>query len=111
MTKLTVLSYLPTNENPLGPAPNVNETAYIANILSQDTTPIVTDLMAGPLTVLTNHRGVLLYCAGGVTVHRTNPSGLGVNSYSSIPPTGTEEVVSISCKSGRFTGAVRFDEP
>ena len=108
-TKLTVLSYLRTDLSPLAPAPNVTEAGAIADILHQDTTPEVTDLMAAPLVVLANYRGVLLYCGGGVTIHRHNPMSPGGNGYSSIPSGGVEEVVIIQCSSGRYTGAVRFE--
>jgi len=109
MSKLTVLSYLYSDFSPLGPAPNINETAYISDILSRDTTPMVTDLMAGPLTVLTDHRGVLLFCAGGVTVHRYNPTGTGGNGYFSLPSGGIEEQVIISWNGGRYKAVVRFE--
>jgi hypothetical protein len=109
MSKLTVLSYIRSDINPLAPAPNVHEAEYISNVMKQDTTLPVTDLMAGPLSVIMHHRGSLLYCAGGVTVHRYNPSTMGANGYSSMPSEGMEEQVIIMCSTGRYAGVVRFE--
>jgi len=108
-TKLTITSYLRTDTNMQDPAPNVSETAYIANILKQDTTPIVTDLTAAPLTVLTDHRGALLYCVGCVTVYRYNSTTRGGICYSSMPSAGAEEQLFITCNTGWYVGVARFD--
>ena len=109
MSSLTVLSCTRTDASPLTPAPNVHEATYIATLVNKDTSPLVTDLMAGPLTVLANHRGSLLYCAGGVTVYRINPTGMGGYGYSSLPLAGAEEDVSITCQMGGFYARVRFE--
>ena len=110
--KVTVLSTVPidpTEQGALGPAPNVTETDYIWNLLRQDQTPPITDLMEAPIEVITDYRGVMLYCAGGVGVHRTNPTTDGGNGLTSPPPPGTEENVVISSPQGRFKARVRFE--
>ena len=110
--KVTVLSAIlidPIEPSALGPAPNVTETEYIWNLLRQDRTPSITDLMEAPIEVITDYRGVMLYCAGGVDVHRTNPTTGGGNGLTSPPPPGTEENVIVSSPQGRFKARVRFD--
>jgi hypothetical protein len=106
--KVTVLSYEPTSLSPLAPAPNVTEAGDIADILYTDKSPPVTEITATPLRVLTTHRGILLYCAGGVVIHRHDPRTLWVNGFSALPE-GTLEDVIITCQGARFLATVRFD--
>ena len=110
--KVTVLSAVPIDPielGALGPAPNVTETETIWALLKQDQTPPITDLFAAPIEVITNYRGVMLYCAGGVGVHRTRPTTSGGNGLTSLPPPGSEEDVIVSSPQGRFNARVRFE--
>jgi len=107
---LQILSFYPLDaENAyLHATPNVNESEYIREFLSKDETPTITNLNNGPLTILAHHRGSNLYCAGRVTVYRTNPTTFGGNGYYTMPPPGTEETVEFSTAGGRFRGQVIF---
>jgi hypothetical protein len=110
--KFTVLSADPidlTKPQPLAPAPNVTETDYIHNALNSDQTDTITDLFAAPIEVITDYRGVMLYCAGGVGVHRTHSTTSGGNGFTSPPGPGVEEDVHISSTQGRFHARIRFE--
>lgn len=107
---LQILSFYPIDcdDNRLYPAPNVTETEYICDITKKDETPTITNLDGVHLTVLTTHRGTMLYCAGNVTVYRIKPTTFGGNGYYEMPSPGTEETVEISTVNGRFRGQVIF---
>lgn len=105
---IQILSFYPIEHTMLSPAPNVTETEYIYNIMNKDETPTITNLDGVHLTVLTNHRGTNLYCAGGVTVYRLSPTTFGANGYYTMPSSGTEETVDFSTANGRFRGQVKF---
>lgn len=110
--KVTVLSAVPidpTEPQPLAPAPNVTETEYIQIACNSDRTEPITDLFAAPIEVITDYRGVMLYCAGGVCVHRTNSTTSGGNGFTSLPGPGVEEDVRISSAQGRFCARIRFE--
>jgi len=110
--KVTVLSAVPIDPaepSALAPAPNVTETEYIWNLLRQDQTPPITDLFAAPIEVLTNYRGHMLYCAGGVGVHRIDPKTDGGNGMMCLPPPGMEEDAIVSSPQGRFRARVRLE--
>ena len=113
MSTLTVLSVTPNDDDSCGlaPTPNVTETMYIKETLDQDTTPPITNFTDASLTILTNHRGWSLYCAGGVTIQRHNPhpSAVHGNGHVSRPKSGAEEDVSLMSSVGRFNARVRFD--
>ena len=109
--KIIVMSLKPTEKTMLAPAPCVRETEYISEILKEDTTPPITNLQAQPLTVLTNYRGTMLYCAGGVSVHRVDPKTNGGNGFTSLPQGGDlDEDVIISSSIGKFSARVKFVE-
>ena len=107
---LQIMSFYPidSNEAMLYSAPNVRESEYISEILKMDETPKITNLNGVHLTVLTSHRGTNLYCAGGVTIYRVNPTSFGGNGHYSTPPPGTEETVEFSTSGGRFRGQAIF---
>ncbi len=107
--RVTVLSYEPTNLSPLAPAPNVIEAGDIADILYMDTSPPVTDITASPIRILTSHRGVLLYCAGGVVIHRHESKTSWANGFSALPRGATENVI-LTCHGSRFLARVLFDD-
>jgi hypothetical protein len=103
--EFTVLSYSPcTFFNRLGPAPSVAEWEEISRILNENPSEPITDLKAQNIKILTHYRGNMLYCQGGVTVHRYNADG--VNGYAYWPVAGTEEDVIIN---GKFTAHVKFN--
>jgi hypothetical protein len=105
---LQILSFSPVDWAMLAPAPNVTEAEYFSKILEKDETPTITNLDGVHLTVLTSHRGTVLYCAGGVTVYRMSPTSFGGNGHYSFPSPGTEETVEISTVNGRFRGQAIF---
>ena len=107
--KLTVVSLEPVAFNPLAPAPSVRDVDYITDRLNADDTPPITDLMAGPIEVLADYRGHMLYCAGGVSVHRVNPLTHGGNGMTSLPAKNSDEEVIISHVNGRFKAVVHFE--
>jgi hypothetical protein len=107
--KFTVLSFKPITASPLAPAPSVRDVDYITEHLSHDTTPTITDLMAGPIEVLADYRGVMLYCEGGVSVHRINPLTHGGNGMTSAPAINSDEEVIISHVNGKFEAVVHFE--
>lgn len=107
--RVTILSYEPTNLSPLAPAPNVIEAGDIADILYTDTSQPITEITAIPLRVLTSHRGVLLYCAGGVVIHRHEPKTSWGNGFSALPRGTTEDVI-LTCQGSRFLARVLFDD-
>jgi hypothetical protein len=107
--KFTVVSFKPITVNPLVPAPSVRDVDYITEQLQSDTTPTITDLMAGPIEVLADYRGVMLYCAGGVSVHRINPLTHGGNGMTSLPIEPIDENVIISHINGRFEAVIHFE--
>ena len=110
--KFTVLSTVPfdpTEQMRIEPVPNVAELEYIVNLISQDQTPPITDLMAVPIEVITDYRGVLLYGTGRVNVYRNAPTTGGGNGLTSLPPPDTEENVFIASHQGRFNARVRFE--
>jgi hypothetical protein len=105
------MSLKPTEKTVLAPAPCVRETDYISEILRNDQTPLITDFQAQPLNVLTNYRGVMLYCAGGVSVHRVDPKTNGGHGFVAVPQSDAEEDVIISSSVvGRFSARVKFVE-
>jgi hypothetical protein len=91
----------------LMPVPNVREAEYISQQIG--TVDPVTDIWSGPFEVRANYRGSVLYCTGGVTVHRTNPRTPGGNGMVSEPVQGSDEDVNISMVDGDFIARVRFD--
>lgn len=107
--KLTVICFEPCAFNGLAPAPNVRESERIADALQSDMSDPIVNLDGAVLTVLDNHRGALLYCSGGATVHRTNPSTIGGNGYTGMPTTGAEERVIIVTTRGEYSARVRFE--
>lgn len=107
--KFTVVSTEPLVFNPLAPAPSVRDVDYISERLRSDEGPKVTDLMAGPIEVLADYRGSVLYCAGGVTVHRINPKTNGGNGMTSLPTQPIDEDVIISYTNGRVKAVVHFE--
>jgi hypothetical protein len=102
------MSFYPIDQVSLSPVPNVNETEYFSEILEKDDTPVITNLNGVHLTVLTTHRGKVLYCAGGVTVYRISPTSSGGNGHYNMPPHGTEETVDFETVNGRFRGQIIF---
>lgn len=110
--KVIVLSAVPIDpmdKGALASAPNVTETEIISNILRQDQTPPITDIFAAPINILTDYRGHVLYCAGGVGVHRTAPVTWGANGYLNGPFSDMQEDVELSSSQGRFKARVRFE--
>jgi hypothetical protein len=105
---LQILSFYPIDQVTLAPVPNVTESAYFSEILEKDETPTITNLDGVHLTVLTSHRGTILYCAGDVTVYRISPTSSGGNGHYNMPLHGTEETVDFSTVNGRFRGQVIF---
>ena len=104
---VTVLSAERLARPSLMPAPNVRESEEISRQIG--TVEPVTDIWSGPFAVRANYRGWVLYCTGGVTVHRSNPLTPGGNGLVSDPEQGSEEDVTISMIDGDFTARVRFD--
>lgn len=104
---VTVLSAERLASQPLMPVPNVREAEEISQQIG--TVEPVSDIWSGPFTVLANYRGSVLYCTGGITVHRTNPLTHGGNGMLSNPVQGSEEDVNISMDNSDFTARVRFD--
>ena len=105
---LQILSVYPIDHPALAPVPNVTEAEYFSKILEKDETPVITNLNGAHLTVLANHRGTVLYCAGDVTVYRVNPTTFGGNGMYALPSLGTEETVEISTANGNFRGQAIF---
>jgi hypothetical protein len=108
---LTVLALAPIEFALLAPAPSVNECQSISELLQTDTTEPITDLMAGPLIILSTYRGSMFYCAGGVKVHRIKPTSTHANGFISMPDADSEEEVHISTVNGRYAARVRFEKP
>ena len=108
--KLSVVSlYHPLDYTMLEPTPSVTEVDHISEALKADTSKRVTDLFAaGTLTVLASYRGHMLYCTGGVTVHRYSPQSEGGNGYARIPDDGSEEDVIISTCNEKYKAKVKF---
>jgi hypothetical protein len=94
---------------PLAPAPNVTECAYISEKIEARQANTITDLMASSIEVLADYRGVMLYCEGSVTVHRTQPTTSGGNGFVRLPAAGVEEDVNISSAQGHFNARIRFE--
>ena len=94
---------------PLAPAPNVTECVYIWEMIQARQKDPITDLMAGSIEVLADYRGVMLYCEGRVTVHRTQPTTSGGNGCVCLPAAGVEEDVNISADQGHFNARIRFE--
>ena len=96
---------------PRAPVPNGGEHKYISSLLDSDKTPAinVTSMMQNPLNVLTTYEGTMLYCAGGVIVHRIRPTTMSGKGYTSPPQHGTVEDVFITCITGRFNARVKFE--
>lgn len=105
---LQILSVYPIDHPALAPVPNVTEAEYFSKILEKDETPVITNLNGAHLTVLADHRGTVLYCAGDVTVYRVNPTTRGGNGMYAMPSPGTEETVEFSTVNDRFRGQVIF---
>lgn len=108
--QLTVWALAPRKHELLMPAPSLADWDYIYDIIKRDTTNPITDLMAQPLEVLTTYRGSLLYCGGGVTVHRIDPKSQSGNGLVSMPGVGIEEDVHINTVVGNYAARVRFEE-
>ena len=104
----TVLTYEPTDRLPLAPAPNVDETKYIQNVICSSSAPSVTNLKAGPIEILTDYRGSVLYCAGGVTMYRIEPKSIGGNQYTGVPILGSDENVILTSDIGTFRATIKF---
>jgi len=83
----------------LCPAPNVQETEAIYNILSKDTSPRLEvepgKLINASLKILTGYRGSLLYLEGGLNIFRFEPKTLYGNGYTSPPTVGLIETVKV----------------
>lgn len=108
--QLTVLSFEPAqNAQKLAPAPSARDCDDIAAALKGRQEPAITDLMAQPIEILANYRAHMLYCNGGVCVHRDDPQTVGGHGFAGMPYAGLEESVLISCASGRFRAKVRFE--
>lgn len=108
--KFTVLSLTPaTGPKGLPGAPSVRDCENITKALEGKTEPAITDPTAQPIEVLADYRGSLLYCNGGVYVHRDSPTTTGANGYLYFPASGTEEDVYLSCSAGGFSARVRFE--
>jgi|694.fasta_scaffold41016_2 hypothetical protein len=107
--RFTVVSLSAIDEAPLAPAPSIRDYEYISERLRVDTTSVVTDLMSGPIEVLTDYRGVMLYCTGSVKVHRIAPPTLSVNGMISLPRENSDEEVVISHINGHFKAVVHFE--
>ena len=108
--KFTVLSLTPV-DGPRGlpGAPSARDWEGIKAALEGKQEPAVTDPMAQSIEILADYRGSLLYCTGGVYVHRDSPFTDGVNGYTYAPPSGTEEDVYLSCAGGKFSARIRFE--
>jgi hypothetical protein len=110
-SKMQILSLKSTARVPcmLAPTPNVSEAEYIAEIMKADSTPQITELSVGSvLRCLTTYRGHMLYCAGGVTVHRVSPTTDGGNGRVCYPDNGHEEDVLIMAEPGWYRARVKF---
>jgi len=93
----------------LAPAPSARDAEHTSTILRNDQTPPITNLFeASPITVLDDYRGHLLYCAGGVTVHRYNPQTTGGHGYAGAPSDGLEEDVFITTRTDRYSARIKF---
>lgn len=105
---LTVLELTPLKYDVgLVPVPNVSEIEFISKRTRGTAT--ITDLMKDPIPILADYRGHLLYCRGGVCVHRRDPKTEGCNGWVSLPRPGLVETVVISSSVGKFEAQVRFD--
>ena len=110
-SKMQIMSLTSTARNSCGlaPTPNVTEAEYIAEIMRADSTPQITELSVGSvLRCLTTYRGHMLYCAGGVTVHRVSPTTDGGHGRVCYPDKGHEEDVLIMTEFGWYDARVKF---
>lgn len=108
--QLIVLSCEPaTCAAKLAPAPSARDVEYIKAALEGHREPTITDLTAQPIQILANYRAAMLYCNGGVSVHRDDPQTRGGHGFAGMPVPGLEESVFISCASGGFRARVRFE--
>lgn len=101
--ELQVLSYTPLEFEYLSPAPSITTLDRISDTLNEDKSKPITNLTAAPIKILTNYRGHMLYCQGGVTVHRY--AAEGINEYAISPIAGEEEDVIIN---GQFKARVKY---
>jgi hypothetical protein len=110
---VTVLSLASAHrdEFALAPTPNSAETSYIQQTIEESGVPPIHDLIgAGPLKILSGYRGWLLYCEGGVSIHRIAPKSQGGHGYAGGAIPGTEEDVELKSEAmGTFKARVRFD--
>lgn len=106
--KLTVLSFSEAAYNLLAPAPSVQESERICESMRLDSAPPVTNLDGAQVTVLDDYRGHMLYCSGGVTVYRSDPTTNGGNGLVSLPGPGVEEAATIFWNGKRYSARVRF---
>lgn len=106
---ITVLSFEPMSYSPLTPAPNCTESEYISECLRTDTRPTITDLAtAGPIEIITDYRGSMLYCSGGVSVYRYSPRTFSGHGHVTLPSDGLEENVHIVTTFGNFDARIKF---
>lgn len=106
--KLTVLSFSEATYTVLEPAPNVSECMRISASLKSDTAPPVENLDGAQVEVLDNYRGNMLYCSGGISVYREDPTTSGGNGMSALPGPGVEESVVIFWNGKRYSARVLF---
>lgn len=108
MSTFIVLSMTPKEPVCLVPAPNVTESEDISRILNRHQVSEITNLMAGPITILTQYRGWVVYCEGGVTMYRNSPLLPGGNGYAGYPIPWTIEEVTIHYSAGWFDCSILF---
>jgi hypothetical protein len=92
--KVIIHTMTATTWGGLAPAPSVRDCDEMKEIFAADATPRFTSMaefIGAPLELLTTYRGWLIYLAGGVSLHRTNPSTDGGNGYCCLPDRNVTE--------------------
>ena len=106
---IEVLSFEPTSSMMLMPTPNVTDSEYITQCLMVDQKPDIMDLTtSGPIEILADYRGHILYCSGGISMYRYDPKTSGGNGCINIPSSEVEEDVHMMTSVGRFNARVKF---
>lgn len=96
-----VISTSIINDHPLFPAPGVRDMEHLSNVSLTSKS-----LQSGPLEVIMNYRGVLLYLENGAQVYRSSPSSESNNGFTGTPV--TDEDVFISYLDVMYNARVKF---
>ncbi len=106
---IKVISFEPMTDSFLTPTPNIRELQYISELLRSNTVPEITNLAtAGPIEIITNYHGSMLYCAGGVSVYRYSSQTFNRYWHVTEPFDGLEENVYIMTDLGNFKARIQF---